>query len=421
MMENKYKRNRDNLINRIKESSVVILDSGKAMHKTYDQFHPYTPNRNFYYITGLSEPNIKLMIVKGKNKSFSMLFIEETTEYMKQWLGENITKEKASEITGIEISKIQYLDKFEQLFRSLMTYGRGLNVSPPMNLYMDLYRVNTKEEPVSHLQFKFVLDKYKELNIKNVNEHISYLRMFKSSSEITKLEKAISFTKNGLDRLMTNLKTRNNEFELEADFLHQIRLQGSEGVSFDTIAASGKNATVLHYEDNNSDLIDNDLILFDLGALNANYGADISRTYPINGKYSERQKILYEIVLKTNKETIEFVKPGITWKELNKFAKDILTKECLNIGLIEKEEQISKYYYHSIGHLLGLDVHDVGKYELPLKEGMIITIEPGLYISEEGIGIRIEDDILITKNGCRNLSKDIIKEVNEIEEYLGKI
>ena len=264
------------------------------------------------------------------------------------------------------------------------------------------------------------MDKYKELKFLNVNEQISYLRMFKSEFEVNNLKKAIDITKIGLDRIMDSLKTRNNEFQLEADFLHQIVLEGSAGNSFDTIAASGKNATVLHYEDNNCELNSGDMILFDLGALYNNYGSDISRTYPINGTFSERQKILYEIVLKVNKESIKYVKPGITWKELNKFAKDLLINECKKIGLIENDEDITKYYYHSIGHFLGLDVHDVGHYELDLIEGMVITIEPGLYIKEEGIGIRIEDDILITKNGCINLSKNIIKEVKDIEEYLSK-
>ncbi len=419
-MENIFMQNRKNLIERIEDESVVVLCSGEPAHKTTDQFHQYIPNRNFYYLTGLNEPNMKLMIVKGKTKSFSFIFIEETTEYMRQWLGENISKEEVSKIAGIDLSKIHYLDKFEQFFRSLMTYGRGLGVAVPKNLYMDLYRVKPTKEPIAHTQFKFVLETYQELSKKNVNKHISYLRMFKSEFEIKKLQKAIDITEKGLYRIMDSIKSRRNEFQLEADFIHQIKLEGSFGCSFDTIAASGKNATVLHYEDNNSDLSTEDLILFDLGALHSNYGADISRTYPINGKYSERQKIIYEIVLKVNKESIKFVKPGITWKELNKFAKDLLANECKKIGLIKDELDISKYYYHSIGHFLGLDVHDVGHYELPLAEGMVITIEPGLYISEEGIGIRIEDDILITKNGSKTLSKNIIKEVKEIEEYLSK-
>jgi len=419
-MENVYIRNRKNLLEKIKSESVIVIDSGKPAHKTFDEFEKYVPNRNFYYLTGLSEPNLKLMIVKGKKKDIIMLFIEETTEFMRKWVGAKISKEKASKISGIEKNRIHYLDKFEDFFRGMMTYGRGIGIAPPKNCYLDLFRVTEDEEPISHTQFRFVLDNYKELNIKNINKQISYLRMFKANFEIEYLQKAISITKLGLNRILNGLKKRTNESQLEADFIHETTLEGSEGVSFDTIAASGENATTLHYDDNNSELVNGNLILFDLGVLYNNYGSDISRTYPINGKFSERQKVLYEIVLKTNKETIEYVKPGITWNELNDFSRKILINECKSIGLIRNDEEIGKYFFHSVGHYLGLNVHDVGHYEHELVEGMIITIEPGLYISEEKIGIRIEDDILITKDGCINLSKNIIKEVKDIEEYLNK-
>lgn len=420
-MTNIFEINRKKLTDLIKKKSVVLLDSGSAPHKTADQNYQYCPQRNFYYLTGLNEENCRLMIIKSEKEISTLLFIEETTEYMRQWLGERISKENASEITGIPVAKIYYLSEFENLFRSLMTYARGIGVTTPKNAYFDLYRVTATQTPYSQQQFKFIFDGYKELKIKNLNEHLSYLRMFKSEFEITKIKNAITTTNNGLNSIMDHLKTRTHEFQLAADFLHQILLDGSEGNSFDTIAASGINATVLHYEDNNCKLEDGNLILFDLGSLHENYGSDISRTYPINGKFSERQKAIYEIVLKTNKETIKFAKAGITWKELNDFAKNILINECLSIKLIENENEIGKYYYHSIGHFLGLDTHDVGQYDKLLDEGMVITIEPGLYIKEESIGIRIEDNILITKQGSINLSESIIKEVKDIEEYLAKV
>lgn len=419
-MKNIYEINRENLANLLEKDSVVLIDSGKAPHKTTDQFYHYCTQRNFFYLTGLNEEKTKLVLIKSKDTVTTLLFIEETTEYMRKWVGEKISKIEASKISGIPESKINYLSDFESIFRSLLTYGRGIGMIPPKTVYFDLYRVSPKELPYSDTQFKFVLDVYKELKVKNLNEHLSYLRMFKSNFEITQLKTAIKITKIGLENVMDNLASRTNEFQLAADFLHQITLEGSSGNSFDTIAASGENATVLHYEDNNSELEKGNLMLFDLGSLFNNYGSDISRTYPLNGKFSDRQKVIYEIVLKANKESIKYVKPGITWKELNKFAKDILISECKKIGLIENDIDINAYYYHSIGHFLGLDTHDVGQYNLPLSEGMVITIEPGLYIKEEGIGIRIEDDILVTSNGSVNLSKDIIKEVKDIEEYLSK-
>lgn len=419
-MANIFEDNRKNLVKLLKDESVVLLDSGKAPHKTTDQFYHYTTQRNFYYLTGLNEEKCKLLMIKSKKTISTLLFIEETTEYMRQWVGERVSKKEVSKITGIAESKIYYLSQFENIFRSLMTYGKGIGMPPSKYAYFDLYRVSATEPPYAYEQFKFVFDVYKELNVKNLNEYLSLLRMFKSEFEISQLKEAIGITKIGLENVMNHLKSRTTEFQLAADFLHQITIEGSSGNSFNTIAASGSNATVLHYEENNCEFKKGDLILFDLGSLFNNYGSDISRTYPLNGKFGERQKILYEIVLKANKESIKFVKPGISWKELNKFAKDILISECKSIGLIENDIDIDKYYYHSIGHFLGLDTHDVGQYDMKLSEGMIITIEPGLYIKEEGIGIRIEDNILIAKDGAINLSKEIIKEVKDIEEYLRK-
>lgn len=417
-MENTYQNNRTAFITVMNSESVSLFDSGSAPHKTTDQYYHYTTNRNFYYLTGLNEENVKLMIVKGNTQTYTFLFIEETTEYMKQWVGESITKEEASLVTGIPVTKIYYHDQFNQIFRSLMTYARGLGIKPPRNLYLDLYRVKHTIQPIALEAFKDIISTYPELNILNANEFLSFQRMYKNKEEISSLEKAIDMTRHGLNRVMDALKIRNNEQQIEADFLHEISLQGSQGNSFNTIAASGVNATVLHYENNNGPLHKGDLLLCDLGALNKNYCSDISRTYPISGKFTPRQKEIYEIVLKANKESIAYLKPGITWKALNKFAKDILIRECKKIGLIKTDDEINKYYYHSIGHFLGLDVHDVGQYDKEISEGMVITIEPGLYIKEEGIGVRIEDDILITKEGSRNLSKDIIKEIVDIEAYM---
>lgn len=409
---------RKQLVERMVDSSVLIMDSGSAKHKTTDQFFEYIPNRNFYYLTGLNEEDVKLMILKQNGVTKEYLYITETTEYMRQWTGERMSKEEASEITGIDVSNIFYLNSFDIMFRGMMTYARGLGVKPPKNLYLDLYRYKQNQLPDAEIIFKDVIENFKELRILNINEHISYLRMFKSVSEIDALKEAIRMTDIGLKRIMHALKIRDNERQIEADFLHEITLQGSKGNSFNTIAAGGVNATVLHYEENNQPLNKKDLILCDLGALYKNYGSDITRTYPISGTFTEQQKKVYSAVLRANKESIKFVKPGITWGELNKFARDILTEEARNLGLVKEDLDIMKYYYHSIGHFLGLDVHDVGQYDQVIQEGMVLTIEPGLYIKEWGIGVRIEDDILVTKDGNINLSKDIIKEIEDIENYM---
>jgi Xaa-Pro aminopeptidase len=359
-----------------------------------------------------------LLVNKGDNDSKCYLFIEESTDFIIKWEGARMSKEEASALSGIPIENIHYLGSFMSTFNLIMNYARSPFGAPPKSLYLDLYHVKPEIKPIALTYAKTITDNYKELTIKNVNEHLAYLRMFKTEEELTEIKKAISHTEKGLNAILNNIKTRDYEYQLYADFVHAITFDGSEGTAFNTIAASGKNATVLHYEKNNSALNKGELILFDLGALHNNYASDISRTYPINGKFTERQKVLYNIVLKANKETIKFVKPGITWKALNDYARNILITECKAIGLIKEDHEISELYYHSIGHFMGLDVHDVGYYHIPLEAGMLITIEPGLYVKDEGIGIRIEDDILVTNDGAINLSQSIIKEIDEIEKAI---
>ncbi|MEC9484927.1 MAG: aminopeptidase P family protein [Candidatus Izemoplasma sp.] len=419
-MKNLSKQHRDALLRRIDDRSMVILYSGEAPHKTTDQYYFFTPNKNFHYLTGLMEQKMKLVLIKDGTTKKCYLFIEETTEYMRQWVGERMSKEEASEISGIDVKNIKYLSEFDTFIDRVMGYKRGLAVRVPKHLYLDLYRPRPMDEALSLSVFSDIIKNYKELNIMSVNEHLSYLRMFKDAYELSQLQEAIDITDKGLKRVMDELANRDNEQQIEADFLHEITLRGATTNSFNTIAASGKNATVLHYENNNEPLEDGNLILLDLGALYNNYGADISRTYPINGTFSKRQKALYNIVLDVNKATIDYVKPGLSWDDLNAFAKDLLAEKCMDIGLIDNKEDIKKYYYHSIGHFLGLDVHDVGHYIETLQEGMVLTIEPGLYVKEENIGIRIEDNILITKEGAKNLSQHIIKEVDDIEAYMKK-
>ena len=236
------------------------------------------------------------------------------------------------------------------------------------------------------------------------------------------MRKAISITIEGVKELMKNSKEGIREYELEAYFDFVCKKNGVKDFAFKTIAAAGKNATILHYVTNDSKLKDGDLILFDLGAQYKYYNGDISRTFPINGKFTERQKEVYNSVLYVNQRIIEEMKPGVKFLELNSLAKSLIAKECIKLGLIENEKDVDKYYYHSIGHSLGLDTHDVElrNRDVILEAGMVYTVEPGIYIEEEGIGIRIEDDILITEDGNEVLTKDMIKTIDEIEEFMKK-
>ncbi|MGD9761093.1 MAG: aminopeptidase P family protein [Candidatus Izemoplasmatales bacterium] len=420
MKNTEYINRRKNLLVELIDGSFAILASGEAMHKTWDQFHKYIPNRHFFYLTGLKRENFFLLLAKDGNKCFEYIFIEEPSDYANKWLGRRLTKEEVSDISGIEISNILYVEEFKDFVANkILTDSRtALLSSTPKNLYLDMFRYKKMKKPMSFTYLADIVDNYPELVIKDLNNIISNHRRIKSDEEVKEIKQAIKYTKAGIESILKNAKAGINEGHLEALFEYTIKVAGSTGVSFDTIVASGKNATVLHYVDNNQTVQEGDLVLLDLGALSNLYAGDISRTFPISGKFNERQSALYQLVLDVNKATIEKVKPGLYVRELNEFAKDMLAQGMIKLGLIKEKNEVDKYYYHGVSHYLGLDVHDTGTYSETLVPGVVLTIEPGIYVAEEGIGIRIEDNVLVTKSGYENLSKDIIKEVKDIEAFM---
>jgi len=417
-----YKNRRKALTDEFIENSFALLASGEAMHKTWDQFHKFIPNRHFYYLTGLKRENFFLFLAKDGENYLEYIFIEEATDYSNKWLGKRLTKEEVNIISGIELDNIMYVQDFKDFIANrILTDSRlALLSSTPTNLYLDLFRYKKMKKPISFTHFADIIDNYPELLIKDLNNIVSNHRRIKTDAEIAEIRQAINYTQAGVEAILKSAKPGINERQLEALFDYSIKLAGSEGISFDTIIASGKNATILHYVENDQVINDGELVLLDLGALANLYAGDISRTFPINGKFNDRQKQFYQMVLDVNKETIKRVKPGIYVKELNDFAKDMLAKGMIKLGMIKEKSEIDKYYYHGVSHYLGLDVHDTGTYQETLSPGAIITVEPGIYIAEEGIGIRIEDDVLVTKNGYENLSKDIIKEIEDIEAFMKK-
>lgn len=403
--------NRKNLIKKMKEESLLILFSGDAPFRSADQQYKFTPNRNFYYLTGIDDKKVILTILKTETEVIENIYVQREDELMAKWVGRSINKDEARKIS--KVKNIKYIDEFESTISSYID-RRGIK-----NIYFDLERQSidipsTKAQDIANL----MKIKYPYIKIKNIYSQIVSLRMVKNEDEINTIKKAISITKEGIISMAKNIKPTMKEYEVESYFDFEIKRLGASAHAFNTICASGKNATVLHYEDNNQDCTDGDLILFDLGAEYNYYCSDISRTIPINGKFTERQKQIYSIVLNCMKEVEKAAKPGITLRDLNDIAKKSLSKGCIDIGLISKEEEIEKYYFHSIGHSLGLDTHDVWISDSKLEVGSVITNEPGLYIEEEGIGIRLEDDLLITDFGCINLSNDIPIEIEDIENLM---
>ncbi|QWC00478.1 aminopeptidase P N-terminal domain-containing protein [Mycoplasmatota bacterium] len=422
MNKNEFIRRRKALCEKLEDQSFALLAAGKSKHKSLDQMYKYFPERSFYYLTGLKKENFILLLAKNKKATLDFIFIEEPSEYATKWLGSRMTKEEVSDISGIDVKRIFYIREFESFIsNNLLLDSRNLLLDKvPETIYLDMYRASHMQKPISFLTFQKVIENYPELRIKNINDKVFDMRRVKSNDEVNEIRKAIEHTRKGIYSIFDYAKTGINERELEATFEYNIKLSGSSGNSFDTIVASGKNATVLHYVENNQIINDNEMVLLDLGAYHNEYAADISRTFPINGKFTEKQATLYNMVLDVNKRTIEKIKPGIFVKELNDFAKDALAEGMIKLGYIKEKSEISKYYYHGVSHYLGLDVHDVGTYKKKIEPGVIITVEPGIYIEEDQIGIRIEDDILVTEDGYENLSKNIIKEVDEIEGYFNK-
>ncbi|HEU4963758.1 MAG TPA: M24B family metallopeptidase, partial [Bacilli bacterium] len=238
---------------------------------------------------------------------------------------------------------------------------------------------------------------------------------------IENIKQAISITNKGIRAMMDNARPGMKEYELEAHFDFVLKSQGVRERAFESIIAGGHNATVLHYVENNSVIEDDTMVLIDLGATYGHYSADISRTFPINGKFTDRQKDVYNLVLRAELETIKAIKPGVPFTTLNEITKRVLTEGAKELGLLSEGQDISDYYYHGVSHFLGLDTHDVGNYrDLTLQPGMVVTIEPGLYIAAEGIGVRIEDDVLVTEEGYEVLSEEILKTVEDIEAYMGR-
>lgn len=403
MNSKEYIEHRKNVFDLMEDDSALIVFSNLKSEAKYEV------QRNFYYLTGIVEEKDILILYKYKKKLTEWIFIQPYDELKAKWVGTPLSLEEVKLTSGI--FAVQYLEDWEKiLYRILPTCK---------SLYLDFNRQDSLSLPSEEELFaKATLEKNPWLQIKDAHPLFAKVRTIKSKAEIEEMRKAISITQKGIEAILTHIEPM-MEYQLESYFDQAIKYHGATGYAFPTIAASGKNACCLHYQDNNTQMHAGDLVLFDLGAHYHMYCADISRTFPISGKFTPRQKELYEIVLGGQEEVFKAAKPGITTRELNQILIQYFARELKRIGLIQEDSEVSKYYYHGVSHHIGLDCHDLCEYT-PLRPGSVISNEPGLYIAEEGIGIRIEDDVLITEDGCENLSKDIIKTVEEIEAFIKK-
>ncbi|QQE80144.1 aminopeptidase P family protein [Alicyclobacillus sp. SO9] len=407
-----YAERRHRVAASLPDEAMLILFSGQALTKSHDAEYQFHPNRNFLYLTGLDKQNMVLVMQKQNEEVSTHLFIERPEPDKEKWTGFRMRTEEAKSVSGI--SDVQYVDSFEAYLGRQFYFGRYRSV------YLDFERLqwDADESKAAHFA-KELQQRYAYLRIDNIHPTLAGMRTIKSDEEIEKVKRAISITYDGIDNLIRHAKPGMKEYELQAHYDYILGKNGEREPAFDSIVASGSNAVVLHYVENSDTANDGDLVLLDMGAQSDYYSGDISRTFPVNGKFTERQRQIYDIVLKAQLAVIQFIEPGLTLTALNEKTKQVLAEELQGIGLIQNEEELSQYYYHGVSHHMGLDTHDACNNSAKLQPGMIVTVEPGLYIAEEGIGIRIEDDVLVTETGCEVLSSQIPKAPEEIEAWVG--
>ena len=410
-----YTLRRNKLFNLLDDNSVTILFSGVGRKGSGDENYDFIPNKNFYYLTGIEQENSILLLIKNDGEKLSYLFVDEKDEKIEKWIGYKLTLKEARDISGVDNVAVRttFDGKMLAFFDSNQKTHEKIS-----KFYLDLEPELKIAESKSTQTFAKELEKQHKVQICDVNNLVGSLRKIKSEAEIELIREAIQTTDLGLKHALLELKNGKYEYNLRNAFEFAVFEDQDSKLAFASIVASGENATILHYPSQKDKIGKGDLVLFDVGAAKNYYAADISRTYPENGKFSDLQKKIYQIVLNCNKQTAKFMRPGITLFEANEFAKQFLAAECVEKGLISFKEEIGKVYYHSVSHYLGLDTHDCGAKDEKLVPGNVVTCEPGLYFKDLGIGVRIEDDVLITEEGSEVLSEGILKEVNDIEKML---
>ncbi|MDO4518793.1 MAG: aminopeptidase P family protein [Eubacteriales bacterium] len=411
MVSKEFHRSRRDLYKEyLTEDSIGFVFSGEEKEDRGDQKHPFTPYANFYYVTGFEQPKAVFMALKKDGNYQEVLFIDHPDEMKARWEGVSYDKESVKELTGIE--QVEYLEKFEEKLHGIMRR------SNPSNLYVDIanWEQLWGENPAQKFAHQ-MMQSYPYLQMHNSFQAFAQMRQVKTKEEISLHRKACEITAEGVKNILLNLKPEMYEYEIDAYFDFTLKSNHAR-CAFPTIAASGSNACVLHYVANDRKMKNGDLILFDLGAEYGYYASDVSRTFPVDGHFTEQQACLYNIVLKGLETAIAHARPGQPKNELQEISKQVMAEELIKIGMIQKPEEIMKYYYHGSGHYIGLYTHDVGNDKAVLEPDMMFTLEPGLYFDELGIGIRIEDTLLVTENGCEVLSGNIPKTISEIEAFM---
>ena len=405
-----FARRRQKVVDTLKDQSALFLFSGDVKQRSLDGDYPFCVNRNFFYLTGLAEPGYVLQVSKLAGQVTQTLYLPRPDPYQELYFGRMPTAEEMVENTGLD--RAVYLDKMEWELNRL--FARNYFE----HLYMDFHKreLNTVAYPENDLAAR-IMQAHPYLQPHNIARTIDNLRRFKDEGEIAQIKEAIRITGLGIESILRHMGPGINERQLQAYFEFELKYHGAMGNAFDPIIAAGANTVNLHYGRNNQDLKDGDLLLLDLGGEVGYYSADISRTFPVNGVFDSRQRYYYEAVLAANQAVIDALRPGLPVDDTLEIARDTLFAYCVQDGLTKERKDMEKLLPHGVSHYLGLDTHDVGDRGL-LEPGMVVTVEPGIYLRDSGLGIRIEDDVLITETGHELLSPQILKTPSSIEDFI---
>lgn len=404
-------------------SSLAVFNSNDIYPISADSTMPFQQHRDIFYLSGVDQEESILVLFPNavEEKHREILFLKETNDHIAVWEGEKLTKKKALETSGIKT--VYWIQEFDKILKELTAQCETIYYNTNEH-----YRASVDTETREARFIKATKDKYPAHNIAKSNIILQRLRSIKDPIELDLIQLACNITEKGMRRVLNFVKPGVMEFEIEAEYIHEFLCNRSNGFAYTPIIASGNNANVLHYIENNQECKDGDLILMDVGAEYANYSSDMTRTIPVNGKFTKRQRDVYDAVNRVKNEATKMLIPGTLWKEYHIEVGNLMTSELLGLGLLDKTAvknedpdcpAYKKYFMHGTSHHIGLDTHDYGILWEPMKANMVFTVEPGIYIPEEGFGIRLEDDVVIQESGEPfNLMRNIPIEAEEIEELM---
>ena len=418
-------KNRANFIAQMKPNTIAILTSNDVKHTNADDVMGFAQNNDLFYLSGIDQEETILILYPDahKKENREILFVKETNEHIKIWDGEKLTKEQATAFSGID--RVEWNQDFEMTLQYMAFEADGFYLGHNEHLK----RVTKDQETQQDRMIKWCKEKYPLHDYYRAAKITRELRPIKSEIEIALIQKAADISIASFKRVLKACKTNIKEYELEAELMYNLIKSGATRHAFKPIVASGKNACALHYNSNDGVCKDGEMILLDFGVCYANYNSDTTRCFPVNGKFSQRQKQLYNSVLHCLKEGSKLLKPGVLPLDYETKMATLVEVELIKLGLLNPDEVANqdpkkplykKYFMHGTAHYMGLDVHDVGLYSREIEAGMVFTCEPGIYIPEEEIGCRLENDYLITTDGNINLTAAMPIEIEEIEALMKK-